>query len=122
MWTDDVRRLELDGEKTNPNFQIKMDVCRIFMHLPNEFTFVTEKNNEFELHHFEACSVKWIKDVDPEKPMWIEGFKGHDYTNHESTWGANLTVHLHNSQEINSADWQRQNGKFMQKGSTNVID
>ena len=93
---------------------VDMDVVRIFMHLPNEYTFVTEENGEYKLHHFRDCDkITWLRDAKPNEPMHIEGWYGS---------GSEITVHLHNVEEINGAGWKRRKGKHWEQGETIEVE
>lgn len=106
------------------------NVVRIFMHLPEEYTFMTKEpdSSEYILHHkkvyynyYGRQGVKIFTDVKKEETMWakiiwikkrsIDPFLIRD-----------IEMHLHSEKNIDGGGWERYEGKQLKKGVTSVIE
>lgn len=115
--------------------RIEDKLVRIFMHEPNHFTFFQKRNadlSEVETIEVRASKVNIFEDVAPEKQNWISFIDRNNILNHPyaaghfcdyaPNEGGVLDIHLHRIHEVNGAGWEEFHWRYMEKGTTQVIE
>ncbi len=111
------------------------NISRVFMHLPGEYTFFVEaQDNKVSQLKIKSHgkNVTIVEDLKKGEPIRVEYSNCRGYQGclripaNFSYWSVfvdDLTIHLHTSSEIDGAGWERKFGKNRtEKGTTDVIE
>lgn len=109
--------------EVNPNPERLNGIARVFMHQPNEFSFLVVDSSgagRLASYYVRGAKVQFMFDVPEGKAnIWMES----DYS--YSSWGGLhctwMKIHLRMPEDLNGAGWTRKTGKATYYGTTAVI-
>lgn len=105
------------GERVEYNKRI--EVVRIFMHQPDHYSFLTEKQDSGELIMFTVgpyfTTTRFFRDVPENSKMWVRVVK----KNRMLDAHYELEIHVRSEKDIGEGGWDR--GK-LGRGKTSIVE